>query len=93
MAVLFLLERTNPPTRLKTIQLRHLHVHQNDVIRNQLVSLDRLMPIGNDVGPMTEIFEQTYRHLLIDVIIVGHENSQWSLGVGFWLGMGRSYSN
>ncbi len=76
MAVLDFLERANFPARLKAVHFRHLHVHQHHVIRNQLVSLDRLVPIGHHVGPMAEILEQTHRHLLIDVIIVGDENAQ-----------------
>ena len=40
----------DPSGRVEAVELRHLHVHQHDVVRALLERLERLQPVPRDVG-------------------------------------------
>ena len=43
---------------LEAVHLRHLHVHQNHVVRLPLDGVDRLEPVGRHVGAVAHLAEQ-----------------------------------
>ena len=39
--------------------IRHLHVHEHDVVGLALQRLERLVAVAGDVGPVAELLEQS----------------------------------
>ena len=56
--------------------MRHLDVHEHDVVRTALERLDRLDPVRRDVGAVAEPLEQAERHLLVHRVVFGEQDPQ-----------------
>jgi hypothetical protein len=61
---------------LEAVQLRHLHVHENHVVRLPLDGRDRLQPIGGDVGAIAHLGEEPGSDLLVHHVVLGEEDAQ-----------------
>ena len=66
--------RADPSRRVETVELRHLHVHQHDVVPATLERLDRFETVRRDVGSVAEPVEQAERDLLVDRIVLGKQD-------------------
>jgi hypothetical protein len=66
--------RDDPPRRIQAVELGHLHVHQDDVVRLGFECRDRLQPVHRDVSAVAERFEQTQRHLLVHGVVLGEQD-------------------
>ena len=58
----------------QAIQLRHLHVHQHQVIGDSAKSLDGFQAVGGHFDPHPQFLENAHRHLLVGDVVLGHEN-------------------
>src|SRR5215510_7573560 len=69
-------QRAQMAARLEAIHLRHLDVHEYDVVGGMVQPRERLASIANDFGPVSEPFEQAKRDLLVDRVILGEKDAQ-----------------
>ncbi len=61
---------------LQTVHLRHLHVHQHEVVRELLDGLHRFDAVRGDVGAVPHRFEHQERDLLVDGVVLGQQHPQ-----------------
>ena len=66
----------DPARGVEAVELRHLHVHQDDVVRLPLERLDRLEAVRRDVGAVAEPLEQAERDLLVHRVVLGEQDPQ-----------------
>ncbi len=66
----------NLARRVEAVELRHLDVHEDDVVGLPLERLDRFAPVRCDVGAVTELFQQASRHLLVHGVVLGEQDAQ-----------------
>ena len=64
------------------IQLRHLAIHEHEIVGFARQRGERLAAVGDDVGGETELFEQAERDLLVDDVVLGEEDAD----AGFFRG-------
>ncbi len=65
----------NDPGRLEPVHLRHLHVHQDKIVRDRFQGRDRLLAVGHRVGPIAEFLQDAQGHLLVDHVVLGHQDA------------------
>lgn len=54
----------------------HLHVHQRHVIGLACDAFQRFRPVAGHIGPITHLFHQPHRKLLVHQIVFGEQNAQ-----------------
>ena len=64
--------RTDLPGRFQAVHLRHLHVHQDDIIGGGGEGLEGFVAVGDNVGGVTETFEHVKHDFLVNKIVFGH---------------------
>ena len=75
----------------EAIQLGHLHVHQDDVVRTLLGGSHGLFAIDRYICIKAEVAEQPESHLPVDGIVFGEKNAERGLGCGLARGgLGRA---
>ena len=67
---------TDPPRRLEAVQLRHLHVHEDDVVVLAAQRGERLEPVTGDVCRIAELFEQKQGEPLVHLVVLDEEDPQ-----------------
>ena len=60
----------------QSVHARHLHVHEDQIVVAALDQGDRLAAIVGHVGAMAQLGQQPHRHLLVDGVVLGHQNPQ-----------------
>ena len=67
-----------PPTYLSccfvTIHLRHLAVHQDQVVGNAAQGFDCFAAVGDGVGAVAELLQLSHGYLLIYDVVFGEQN-------------------
>ena len=71
------------PCRFKPIHIRHLAIHEYRVITNTRDRFDRLTAISHDINSIPQPLEEASGHFLIDDVILGQENTELHLSLGF----------
>ena len=66
----------DPARRVEAVELRHLDVHQDDVVRPALERLDRLEPVVRDVGAVAELLEEAQRDLLVHRVVLREQDAK-----------------
>jgi len=61
--------------RVEPVRLRHLHVHQDQVVGAPLCHLQRFFPGAGDVDLQSHRPQQVERHLLIDDVVLGQQKT------------------
>src|SRR3974390_1252713 len=69
--------RADGAARLEAVHLRHLDVHEDDVVGGMVEPRERLASTPNHARPVSEPFEQAERDLLVDRVILGEKDAQW----------------
>ena len=64
----------NPAGGIEAVEMRHLDVHEHDVVRPAFERLDRLEPVRRDVGAVAEPLQQAERHLLVHRVVFGEQD-------------------
>ena len=64
--------------RLHSVEKRHLHVHQHDVIGAGAYGFDRLLAVLDNIHLMPDVAQHHRRQLLIDLVVLGDEHVQRS---------------
>ena len=73
---------SNGGCRRQTVDVRHAHVHQDDVKLFALNPIDRLLPIRCQDDVVSCLRQDNFRQPLIDAIVFRDENPQTSLRSG-----------
>jgi len=68
------LEFANCPCSFKAVHLRHLTIHQNEAVALFLVPRHGLHAVLGDLYVIAEFHERLQHNLLIDVIVLHHQN-------------------
>ncbi len=78
------------------VHVRHLAVHEDEVVGEQVEHLDRLLAVGGHVHAAPELFQHSHGHFLVcDVVLrqehAGTEDLACGHGGGryFRMGLGR----
>ena len=70
----------NPARRLDPVQLRHLDVHQDEVVDVLPDGVDGLGPVRGDVGGVAEAFQHQERELAVRRVVLGEEDPEREAG-------------
>jgi len=76
------LPHSNCRRGLITIQLRHLAIHENDVVRQSLDRLDRVFTVGGNVDPAPTPIEYARCDFLVDRVVLRDKDSQFGAPFG-----------
>ena len=68
--------RADPAGGLHAVHLRHLHVHQHDVVGPLFEHREDFEPVAGDIGRVAEPTQQADGNLLVHLVVLGKENSQ-----------------
>ena len=66
----------DPPRGFEPVHLRHLHVHQHDVVGLPLDRLDGLDAVRREVGAVAHLLQDAQRELLVDDVVLGQQDAQ-----------------
>ncbi|NJD19214.1 MAG: hypothetical protein FIA95_08045, partial [Gemmatimonadetes bacterium] len=77
--------RAAPPRCLHPVLLGHLHVHEHDVVGNELEGPQDLQAVGDGVGVVPQAPQHVERHGLVHAVVLGEEDT---LGMGLPLHVG-----
>ena len=69
------LERTNGPGRLVPVHLRHLAVHEHEVVRQASHRVHRLRTVADHVRPVAQALERLDGHGLIQQVVFRNEDA------------------
>src|SRR6185437_9406947 len=75
--------------RTDAVELRHLRVHQDDVIGIAAYGVDRLVTVPDDLHRMSGLLQERDGGGLGYPVVLGEENSKWARGIGLALCNGR----
>src|SRR5439155_90774 len=67
-------ELAEQPRGFVAIQLRHVAIHQHNVVRNSFQRFDGFNAIGDCVSRVTELLQLPQCHLLIHNVVLGQED-------------------
>jgi len=65
---------------LYAVQLRHLHVHQHQVVGQGFQRLQRLRAVSHRVGAQAQLFKDAQRHLLVGDIVFRQQDARLAPG-------------
>ena len=68
--------RLDPAGRLEAVELRHLDVHEDDVVGLALDGIDGEPAVLDDVRPVAEPLQHARRDALVDRVVLGDEQTQ-----------------
>ena len=66
----------NHACRFQTIHLRHLYVHQDQIVWLALQRFDDLLPVGGNVGLVAQATQDLQGYLLVDDIVFCEQDVQ-----------------
>ena len=66
----------NALCRLDSVENRHLHVHQHDIVIGAAHGLDRQLAILDDIDLVVGLAKQHRDQLLVDLVVFGEKDSQ-----------------
>jgi hypothetical protein len=69
------LSSANLPSRFIAIQLRHLAIHEDEIVTNGVPCRDRRRTVLNAIGAEPELVEEPQYDLLIDRIVLGNQDA------------------
>ena len=61
----------------QTVQFRHFHVHEHNIIRLRCQGSQGSKPIPHYIGALPQLLQHRQNHPLIDQVVLGHQNTQW----------------
>ena len=67
--------------RLETIQLRHLNIHQDSIIRFDLCFLNSQQTVLNGINGVARFLQKHHRQFLVDRIVFDDENAHGKWGI------------
>ena len=70
------LDLANLTGRADTVQLRHLHVHQNDIIGLSAHGIDGFLAVAGKIGVQTDCFEHLEHQQLVGGIILREQDTE-----------------
>ena len=76
--------------RIESVHFRHLHVHQDEVIRFFFISGQRLPAVRGNDDSMPALFQQSDGERLVDQIVFGQQDAQPTLRSRLRLGNSRT---
>ena len=59
----------------EAVHLRHLAVHEHRVVAGARHRLHRFAPVVGDVHSVAQLLEDPHRHLLVHLVVLGHEHA------------------
>jgi len=65
----------NPSRRAEAIHMRHVAVHEDEIVRRAIDRFDDLQSVFNDVDLEAELLEAAHRQLPIHALIVGDQDA------------------
>ena len=68
--------------RLEPVHLRHLDVHEDEIVGKIADRLDRFPAVGGDIDAVAQLGDQAGGDLLVDLIVLGHQDAQAAGGHG-----------
>ena len=66
---------TDQAGRLEPIHLRHLAIHEDDVVGERGEELHSFQPVGRHVDPAAQLLQEANGDFLIDHIVLHHEHA------------------
>jgi hypothetical protein len=66
--------------RFVAVHLGHHAIHEYDVVGNALERLQRLQAVGHRVGGITQFFQLPQSNLLVDGVVLRHEDAHTARG-------------
>src|ERR1700678_2246314 len=77
--------RTNHPSRFKSVLVRHLDIHENEIKLLSLDGRESSIPISHDSHIVASLFEKMRGKSLIDDVVFREKNMQRASGLrGCW---------